>query len=47
MFRPVSPEETTFAIRVALAEIVERARSLGLNPETVSMLRNDKLMKET
>ena len=38
MLRPVSADEAAFEVRIALAQIVEQARFLGLDPETVSTL---------
>jgi hypothetical protein len=38
MLRPVTPDEAVFEVRVALAQVVEQARFLGLDPETVSIL---------
>jgi hypothetical protein len=46
MLQATSPQEVAFDIRVALAQIVERARFLGLDAETVSTLLAEELMKE-
>jgi hypothetical protein len=46
MLRPVSPEEAAFEVRVALAQVVEQARFLGLDPEMVTALLTEELEKE-
>ena len=46
MLRPVSPEEAAFEVRVGLAQLIEQARFLGIDAETVSNLLAEELLKE-
>ncbi len=46
MLTPASPQEAAFDIRIGLAQIIERARFLGLDAETLGALLNEELMKE-
>jgi hypothetical protein len=46
MLRPVSPAEAAIEIRISLAQIVERARFLGVDPETLSTLLAEELAKD-
>jgi hypothetical protein len=46
MLRPVSPQEAAFEVRVRLAQIVEHARFLGIDPELLNTLLAEELIKE-
>lgn len=46
MLRPVTSAEVAFEIRIALAQIAEQARFLGLDAETVSTLLTEELEKD-
>ena len=47
MLRPLSPQEAALEIRVGLAQIIERARFLGIDAETMSALLTEELSKES
>ena len=42
---PASPYEAALAVRVALAQVVEQARRMGLDPAMVSSLLTEELEK--
>ena len=44
---PLSPQEAALEIRVGLAQIIERARFLGIDAETMSALLTEELSKES
>ena len=46
MLMPVTEQEAAFDIRIALAAVVERARFLGIDAETLTNLLNEELHKE-